>query len=195
MQSDLSGEVQGSVYVWVSALTMNFSHLVRPESSSHTGVVRKHRLSSFWQVQSPAQHSGEAICMVPTRLHKRHIHSQVILSDDLDQGVSRLRISISLDAFVVSCAFPLKASVIHRCMHAESVTMCRTLACHWSTRLTPFRVASSSARFICLESFSGRSQQASAMMNSSTPRASELASTQTMNLFPSMHQFLRTGSS
>ena len=69
----------------------------------------------------------------------------------------------------------------------------------WSARLTPFRVASSSARFMCLESFSGRSQQASSMMNSSTaratPRASELASTQTVNSFPSTHQFPRTGSS
>ena len=72
---------------------------------------------------------------------------------------SHLRISISHDAFVVSRAFPLKASVIHRCTHAESVTMCRTLACHWSARLTPFKVASSSARFMCLESFSGQSQQ------------------------------------
>ena len=112
---------------------------------------------------------------------------------------SRLHISISLDALVVSRAFPLKASVIHRCMHTESVTMCRTLACHWRTRLTPFRVASSLARFMCLESFSGRSQQAPSTMNSSTaratPRASKLESTQTVNSFPSTHQFSRTGSS
>ena len=161
---------------------MNFSHLVRAESSSHPAAVRKRQLSSFlWQVQPPALHSGEAISTVPTRLHKRHIHSLTVST----RVASRLRISISLDAFVISHAFPLKASVIHRCMYAESVTMCRILACHWSARLTPLRVASSSARFTCLESFSSQSQQASLMKNSSTaratPRASELASTQTVN--------------
>ena len=51
---------------------------------------------------------------------------------------------------------------------------------------------------MCLESFSGRSQQASLTMNSSTAgatsRVSELASTQTVNLFPSTYQFPCTGS-
>ena len=64
----------------------------------------------------------------------------------------------------------------------ESVTMWSTLTCHWSTRLTPFKVASISARFMCLASFSSRSQQASTLMallvSRVTPMASELASTQ-----------------
>ena len=70
--------------------------------------------------------------------------------------------------------------------------MCSTVTCHWSTRLIPFRIASSLARFIWRVSFSGRSQQASSMMDplSSrvTPMASELASTQTVSSFMLTHQ-------
>ena len=77
--------------------------------------------------------------------------------------------------------------------------MCNTVACRWSARLIPFRVASISARFICRVSFSGHSQLASSMMDplswKATPMASELASTQTVSSFPLTRQSPRTGSS
>ena len=77
-----------------------------------------------------------------------------------------LCINISLDALVVSRALPV----------SESDTMCSAVACHWSARLIPFRVATSSARFKCHSSFSGRSQQASSMMDPLSPRATSIAS-------------------
>ena len=96
---------------------------------------------------------------------------------------SGLHISISLDALVVSRAFPVSVSVIHWCVHTETVTMWSPLACNGSARLTPFKETSSSARFWCLASFSGRSQQAASTMtllvSRATLMASELASTQT----------------
>ena len=52
---------------------------------------------------------------------------------------------------------------------------------------------------MCLASFSDRSQQASSTMASlasrATPMANDLASTQTVNSFPSTHQSPRNGSS
>ena len=60
-------------------------------------------------------------------------------------------------------------------------------------------MASSSARFMCLASFSRRSQKASSTMaplaSRITPMASELASTKTVNSLPSTHQSPHTGSS
>ena len=77
------------------------------------------------------------------------------------------------------------------------MTMSRTVACHWRTRLIPFRVTSTSARFLCCMWFSGYSQQVSSMIDplSSrvTPMARELASTQTASSFPLMHQSPRMG--
>ena len=62
-------------------------------------------------------------------------------------------------------------------VHQLSTDTC-SLACHWSTMLTLFKVASSSAKFMCLESFSSQNQQASSMMaplvSRATPMASEL---------------------
>ena len=69
------------------------------------------------------------------------------------------------------------------------------LACHWSASLTPFKVVSSSARFMCLASFSYQSQQASSMMaplaSRATSMASEQASTKTVNSFPSSLWIIR----
>ena len=113
--------------------------------------------------------------------------------------VSRLHINVSVDALVVSCALPVSASDIQHWVHAESVMMCSTVACHWSTRLIPFRVVSSLARFICHISFSGRSQQASSMMDPlssrAIPMASKLVSTQMVSSFPLTHLSPCTGSS
>ena len=78
---------------------------------------------------------------------------------------SCLCINISEDGLVVSCTLPVSASDIQCWVHAESVTMCSIVACHWSTRLIPFRVASSSVRFICRVSFSGLCQQMSSIMD------------------------------
>ena len=81
---------------------------------------------------------------------------------------------------------------VHLISNAGSMTLCSTVACHWSARLIPFRVTSSSARFICRMSFSGRSQQVSSMMDPlssrTTPMASELASTQMVSSFSLTHQ-------
>ena len=64
-------------------------------------------------------------------------------------------------------------------------------------RLIPFRIASSSVKFICSMSFSDRSQQASSRMDPLSSRvtsiSSELASTQKGSTFLSMHQLPHTG--
>ena len=95
-----------------------------------------------------------------------------------------LHISTLLDALVVSCALPVSTSDKQWWVLAEFVTVCSTVACHWSARLIPFRVVSSTARFICCASFPGCSQQASSMMDPLS--SSELASTEMMSSFPSI---------
>ena len=67
---------------------------------------------------------------------------------------SCLRINISLNALVVSHALLVSASDIQCWVHAKSMTMCSTVACHCSAGLILFRVASSLARFICCMSLS-----------------------------------------
>ena len=112
---------------------------------------------------------------------------------------SCLRISISLDALVVSCALPVRAYDIQCWVRTGSMTLCSPVAPHWSIKLIPFRVASSLARFLCRTSFSGRSQQVSSVMgllsSRATLMASKLASTQTVSSFPLTHQSPRTWSS
>ena len=65
---------------------------------------------------------------------------------------------------------------------------CTTLACHWSARLRPFSVASSSTKLICWASFFRRSQYASSKTvpnrSNTTPVAKELASTHAFSSCP-----------
>ena len=87
---------------------------------------------------------------------------------------------------------PWWSVVLSRSAHLMSNVVCMPSPWWCVAQLIPFRVASSSARFICSVSFSGHSQQVSSMMDllssRMTPIASELASTQMVSSFPLIHQ-------
>ena len=106
---------------------------------------------------------------------------------------SRRRISISLAALVRTLA------EIHLWTQTESVNKCKVVVFHRITKFIPLIMASSSARLICWESFSGRNQQACSTTapsyTSDTPVSRELASTHTLRAWPSTHHLPRAGSS
>ena len=71
------------------------------------------------------------------------------------------RISISLAALVCTLALLVRVSEIHLWTQAESVNKCKVVVFQRIAKFIPLIMASSSARLICWESFSGRNQQAS----------------------------------
>ena len=76
---------------------------------------------------------------------------------------------------------------------------CKVVVFQRIAKFIPLIIVSSSARLICLESFSGRNQQASSTTapsyTSDTPVARELASIHTVRAWPSTHHLPRAGSS
>ena len=84
-------------------------------------------------------------------------------------------------------------------MHMESVCRWTVLACHFNTRLRPFTMASSSAKFICWALFVRWSQHASSRMSPCLSNtmlvANKLVSTHAFNSSPNTLLLPWTGSS
>ncbi|KFD63948.1 hypothetical protein M514_23939 [Trichuris suis] len=109
----------------------------------------------------------------------------------------RLRMSISLGAFVFSLVLPDRPSEIHRWTVAESVMSSMTFICQDKARLRPLLTASSSA-VLMWQASSRRSQAASSTIepptSRATPTARELASTQTLASLPETSHLPLAGS-
>ena len=112
---------------------------------------------------------------------------------------SRCRISISIADLVRTLALLVRVSEIYLWTQAESVNKCKVVVFQRIAKFIPLIMASSSARLICWESFSGRNQQASSTTapsyTSDTPVARELASTHTLRAWLLTHHLSRAGSS
>lgn len=76
-------------------------------------------------------------------------------------------------------------SMTQQCTHEESVTKCRTVTFHWSSKFTLFTIASNSIKFMQCALFTGLNQHASSTVEPSTSRrtavASKLALTNILN--------------
>ena len=141
---------------------MNNLDLVKPNWAHGRSAGSLHRANvPFNCMKPPLRHSSQSICLVLARFNQGHIHRQRVFFHQFYYRVKPLSNKHLACGFGSYPGFAVRVSEIHLWTQAESVNKCKVFVFLRIAKFIPLIMASSSARLICWESFSGRNQQAS----------------------------------